>query len=401
MEHGPDTGPVLFMRGTATFRERKEVRSFHRIRRSNSGRILNLAQLSEAAAPAVSPDAPPIRMFFTNALNYAILTKHNLRDNERELFGYQLQVATKVFVPFDPRRLEVGGRSFFVEEIRFKEHMRDLLHVNLATGDAQVQHDLNVLEALAHCPTLDPFIVTERLRAEGIKIDPTFFAESHALTSKITTDVFQVFEPLLQKALGKVATSEELSRFIEQVWNTTPDTKSNLFLEALQIPRDEWGDVIFAWKALIYYDLMSRGAAAKLQRVLRILHGTTPKSRLSSSAMASVQGVKRELARNLFKLHDDSTGYIQLALKKIADAILNETGARTLSQSLRNIPTNIMSVGMNVMLFDQVTGYFLHLYPRPSAGQIDPEDFESELANLCSILQLRDGALDRSAVYAG
>ncbi len=400
MEHGPGTALVLDMRGTVTFRERKEVRSFHRIRRSNSGRILNLVQLSEAAALAGNEDMST-RLFFTNALNYSILTKHNPRDNERELFGGAVQVATKLFIPFDPKRLEIGGRSFFIEEIQFKEHMRELLHVNLSLNDPHVLHDMKVLEALAHSPTLDPFIVTERLRAEGINVDPAFFAENYALTSKITTDVFEVFEPLLQKALGKTATSEEMSRFIEQVWNTTSATTSNLFLEALQIPRSEWGNVIFAWKALIYYDLMSRGTSTTLQKVLRILHGTVPKSRLSSSAAISLNGLKRELARNLFKLHDGSTGYIQLALKNVVDAILNDTGARALSESLRNIAANITSVGMNVVLFDQVTSYFLHLYPRPSVGQIDPEGFESELANLCSILQLRDQALDRNAAYAG
>ncbi len=389
------------MRVTATFRERKEVRGFHRIRRSNSGRILNLVKLSEAAALAGREDTPSTRLFFTNALNYAILTKHNLRDNERELFGPQIQIATKIFIPFDPKRLEVGGRSFFIEEIQFKEHMRELLHLNLCINDPHVQRDMKVLEALAHSPTLDPFIVTERLRAEGINIDPAFFAESYALTSKITTDVFQVFEPLLQKALGKVATSEEMSRFIEQVWNTTSTTSSNLFLEALQIPRNEWGNVIFAWKALIYYDLVSRGTGTKLQKVLRILHGTVPKSRHSGAAAASLEQSKRELARNLFKLHDGLTGYIELALKKVVDAILNDAGARVLSDSLRDIAEKIMSVGMNVVLFDQVTSYFLHLYPRPSVGEIDPEDFEGELANLCSILQLRDAALDRNAVYAG
>lgn len=382
------------MRTNSAFRERKEVRSFHRIRRSNSGRILNLINLTEGAGPPCQKrDAPTTRLFFTNVLNYAILTKHNVRDNERELFERAVHVATKIFIPFDHKRLDVGGRSFFIEETHFKDHLQELLHLDWKAGDPEVMHDIKVLEALSHCPTLDPFVVTECLRSEGIRLEPIFFAESYALATKASTDVFEVFKPLLQKALGKVASADELARFVDQVWNVTAATSSNPFLEALQIPRKEWPNVIFAWKALIYYDLMSRGTGQKLRQVLQVLQGTIPKPRAASSIATSVEERKRELARNLYRLHDGSTGYIQLALKKVVDAILNETGALALSESLRSMAANIISVGMNVVLFDQVTSYFLYLYPEPSKGLVDPEALESELANLCEIVQLRDQEL--------
>jgi hypothetical protein len=379
---------------TAALRERKEVRSFHRIRRSSSGRILNLVKLSEAAADETRPEVK--QLFFSPQLNRSILTKHNVRDNERDLFGRPVHVATKIFIPFDPRRLEIGGRSFFIEEHHFRDHLRDLVHLDISSGEPVVQHDVKVLEALSHSPTLDPFIVTERLRAEGIRVDPSFLAESYAGASKASTDVYKVFTPLLRKALGKVATSEEMNRFVDQVWNTSAATTSNLFLEALQIPRMEWANVIFAWKALIYYDLVSRDTGKKLQHVLKLLHGTTPKLRASGGAR--VEELKRELARSLYKLHDGSTGYIEVALKRVVRAILNEAGAIDLSRSLRTIAADITGVGMNVVLFDQVTSYFFYLYPRPSHGEVDPDELEGELSNLCNIIALRDDEVSAAAL---
>ena len=381
----------------AAFRERKEVRSFHKLRRSSSGRVLNLIHLTEAAAntPKVTdkPQATIKPLFHNTTLNYTILTKDNLRDNERDLFSRSLQVATKIFIPFDPMRLEIGGRSFFIEEYLFKDHLRELLHLDSATGDKNVVHDIKVLEALSRSPTLDPFIVTECLRAEGLRVEPAFFAESYALAAKASADVFDVFKPLIQKALGKTASPEEMSRFVDQVWNVTASTSDNLFLEALQIPRIKWANVIFAWKALIYYDLMSRGTGDRLAKVLNVLRGTSPKMRLSSADMAHIEELKRELARNLYRLHDGSTGYIRSALQRIVDAILSESSGGEISDSLRNMAANISSVGMNVVLFDQVTSYFLFLYPKPTSGVIDPEGYECELANLCEIVQLRDGNL--------
>jgi len=383
------------MSGMAAFRERKEVRSFHKLRRSSSGRVLNLIHLTEAAASipkaADKPQATVKPLFHNTTLNYTILTKHNLRDNERDLFSRSLQVATKIFIPFDPMRLEIGGRSFFIEEYQFKDHLRELLHLDSSNSDKNVVHDIKVLEALSRSPTLDPFIVTECLRAEGLRVEPAFFAESYALAAKASADVFDVFKPLIQKALGKTASPDEMSRFVDQVWNVTASTTDNLFLEALQIPRAEWGNVIFAWKALIYYDLISRSTGDRLEKVLNVLRRTSPKMRLSSADMMNIEELKRELARNLYRLHDGSTGYIRSALQRIVDAILSESSGGEISDSLRNMAANISCVGMNVVLFDQVTSYFLFLYPKPTTGVIDPEYYESELANLCEIVQLRDG----------
>jgi hypothetical protein len=388
----------MSMGATAAFRERKEVRSFHKLRRSSSGRVLNLINLTDAvvqAAPMAGdkPKSTIKPLFYNNILNYTILTKHNLRDNERDLFARSVHVATKIFIPFDPRRLEIGGRSFFIEEYQFKDHLRELLHLDLATGDKQVLHDIKVLEALSRSPTLDAFVVTECLRADGLRVEPAFFAENYGLATKASADVFDVFKPLVQKALGKTASPEEMSRFVDQVWNVTANTTDNLFLEALQIPRSEWADVIFAWKALIYYDIVSRGTADRLDRVLKVLQGTTPKVRLSSADLAHIEELKRELARNLYKLHDGSTVYIQKALQRLVSAIISKSDANEITDSLRNMARNISSVGMNVVLFDQVTSYFLYLYPKPTANYVDPEDLECELSNLCEIVALRDGEL--------
>jgi hypothetical protein len=379
---------------TTAFRERKEVRSFHRIRRSNSGRILNLIDLSDAAtAASLTTGIKCTHIFYSNALNYSILAKHNVRDHERDLFLRSIHVATKIFIPFDPKRLEIGGRSFFIEEQQVKDHLKDLVHLDPSLGDPHVLHDIRVLEALSHSPTLDPFIITECLRSEGITIEPTFFADSYAATNKASTDAFQVFKPLLRKALGKMATTEELARFIDQVWNVNTATTNNPFLEALQIPRSDWASVIFAWKALIYYDLISRGTWQRLQQVLSVLQGTTPRGRPSKSSISSIEELKREFARHLYKLHDGSTGYIQLTLGRIVDAILNDTGGQAISSSLRDMAENITQVGTSVVLFDQLTSYFLYMYPKASTDCVDAEELEGQLANLCDIVQLRDKSL--------
>lgn len=381
---------------TAAFRERKEVRSFHKLKRINSGRVLNLINLTEAATNLNDGPARANiqKLFFSSALNYVVLTKHNLRDHERDLFPRARHVATKIFIPFDPKRLEIGGRSFFIEEIQFKDHLRDLLHLDPVLGDLNVQRDIKILEALSRSPTLDPFIITEYMRSEGLQVDLAFFAESYGLAAKASAEVFQVFRPLVQRALGKCASPEEMGRFVDQVWNISAGAADNLFLDALQIPRADWPSVIFSWKALIYYDLVSRRTNDRMEVVLQVLKETKPKMRPSRVLAARIDEQKRDLARNLYKLHGGATGYIRQNLARIVDAILGEKSVGTLSTTLRTLADNISAVGMSVVLFDQVTSYFLYLYPRATEGVVDADEFEGELTNLCDIVQLRDTAFD-------
>jgi hypothetical protein len=57
----------------------------------------------------------------------------------------------------------------------------------------------------------------------------------------------------IESALGQTATKEHLERFIEQVSNVTQASSTKLFFETLRIPRSEWPEIVFAWKALLFY----------------------------------------------------------------------------------------------------------------------------------------------------
>jgi hypothetical protein len=382
----------------ARFRDTKEVRGFHRLRRTtSSGRILNLVALSEAASrPRADKDGTPVtteKLFHTNTLNYAILVKHNIRPHERELFSRNVQVGTKIFLPFDPKRLDVGGCSFFIEEDGFKESLKDLINLDAGGSDPHAQHDIKVLETLSRSPTLDPFIITECLRAEGIVVEPTLFSDSYTVMLKASSDVFEVFKPLVQKALGKIASPIEMTRFVEQVWNVNSTTTSNPFLEALQIPQTEWANVIFSWKALIYYDISSRDSPERLRRVFSILKEIEPKNRVSQTTARELLRLKKDFGRKLYSLHDGSSVYIRQALTGVVDAILNQSDAAAISTSLRSLAKNITAVGMDVVLFDQVTSYFLFLFPKTTI-RMDGDELEAELTNLCEIIELRDQAKD-------
>jgi hypothetical protein len=390
------------IRGIAMkIRERNVVRSFQKLRRHQSnGRILNMIDYTTASEkrwrgrPAVEGSTERRVLFHTPALNNVIFVKHNLRRNEREIFPSGVQVATKIFVPFDTKRLEVGGRSFFIEEPNYAELLKEFFQMDAESADPALITDLRILEVLAQTPTLDPFVICERLRAAGIKADPELFSGSYTLMRNASQRVFEVFQPLLEKALSKMATPEEMSRFAEQIWNVTDTTTSSPFLEALRIPRSEWVGVIFAWKALIYYDISSQKADERLGEVIMRLKKIRVQGNQSQGDQQYLRVAEGIFTERLRSLRDATARSIKSSLDRLLGAVKGEASPSEFSAALREMAAKVSDVGADVMLFDQVTSYFLYLFPSNS-GWVAFEDLSEAFDNLSEILSFAscgDGA---------
>src|SRR5205807_5411190 len=131
---------------------RRRLRKIHRVRvhsrsghrridrirlAENSSRILDLIacekNLSDAAlgSDPQSPANQSAERFFRNErLNRAIFLKHNLREDERSLFLEPGHVETKILLPIDSGRLDIGARSFFIGERSYDQIVRDALHMD-------------------------------------------------------------------------------------------------------------------------------------------------------------------------------------------------------------------------------------------------------------------------------
>ena len=365
------------------FRNRAEYRSFSRLANGCYGRALKVFELGGANA-ALRSGSSVAPLFESKLLNCAILIKHNVRPEEQHLFPAPLPVATKIFIPYDTARLEIGGRTFFVEEELFAGYFASITSIHNLM-DLSAHRDYRILMAISSVPTLDPFIVKEYLRSEGINFDQSLFSESYAVACQTESETFQLFKPLLQKALGKAPSEIELKRFFEQVWNVNRATLSNPFLEALQIPREEWVSVIFAWKALIYYGQILKESWKRLWKVHEVLRGIRIRG-----DQRDVPMLTNDFICALDKLHVGASGYIQSAVKQMVTAILSDANANAMADSLRSIAGRIASVGTDVSLFEQATSYFLFLYPSPRVAGVTSDDFCAELNNLCEIISLNN-----------
>lgn len=334
------------------------------------------------------------RFFCNETLNRAIFIKHNLRHHERALFAQPRHVETKILIPIDSGRLDVGARSFFIGERGYGRIMRDVLHIDPDAADEKTRRDMKVLGLLRSVPSFDPFILCEALRLAGVAVDRRYFTSSYDQMKVTTEAVYADFKPLIESALGKSATNEQLARFIDQVWNVTEETTSNLFFDTLRIPQSEWLDIVFAWKALLYYRIEAKRVDGALFKLVAAMKKLQINNNANMCSRAELRRLERELVQHLFQLQKRSVTYLENASRVLMQALSLNFDPVIFRETLRKLSSSIVTLGTDITVFAQVASYYMHLFGKRDS-YVDGVVYETTLRSLDEIVSLRFAALAR------
>lgn len=220
------------------------------IRRSpSSARVMDLLDLHDRVRAAGDADK---RFFASENLNRTIIIKHRLRTHEAQIFQFRRTVATKLFLPYNNRSLREGGRSFFVREEGWRDVLRD--HFAVTPGNPAGDRDIEILELIDSVPSLDPFILFERMRMVGMDVDREFFQISPGEYERIKKMIEAEFYALARLAFADTdnvpARTYEL---VARMWNARNADGILPLIRALRIEAGEAAAVLFAWKGFIYY----------------------------------------------------------------------------------------------------------------------------------------------------
>jgi hypothetical protein len=379
---------------------RSGIRRIDKIRLDdNVSRVLNLVALEKnlsgqpvevgRRASSSSASAPETGRFFHNKiLNRAIFLKHNLRPEEKSLFATHRPVETKILVPIDGNRLECGAQSFFIGEHSYRGVVRQMLKMNVDNPDKTAGRDLKLLDILRSIPSFDPFILSEALRLAGINVDRRYFNASYNQMKIASEAVYSDFKPLIEAAIGRSATTEQLSRFVDQIWNVTEATSTNLFFETLRIPKSEWHDIVFAWKALLYYRLEMKKVDARLPDLIRAMKNVKLNNNVNGCDRKELRRIEHHLVQCLLELQKRSSTSSETAIRALVNAVSVQFDPVKFREALRQLSPSIVTLGTDVTVFDQAVSYYNHLFAQ-KGSYIDGVEYELTVRSLDELVSLR------------
>lgn len=364
----------------------RALRSLQQLEASAStSRTLNLVSVWRRHSETEEFRAAP---FFLNpVLNRSIILKHRLRSNELADFAGKRTSATKVILPIDPSNLRAGARSFFVSQHGYRALLDDI-----ATGDPKVDsRDEALLLALDELPSLDPFLMRERLRKVGVAPSRCYFELTDADSARMLNFTRSELAPLIGASFDdlQVGHHEKAAKFAEKILSNSGDAELDPLRIGLGMERAEFEEGVFCWKGFIYYKWALNELVPQIKPVATEIERIKPTNPLSSDERAYIDAARERLGRGIVK----ACTTVRLTLKVYDDAYhdLTRNGQpAAFREFLIKAPTLFHELGERLGGVQHLVSFWRYRFPPDSRPKISSEELFDLFADFEASLSFED-----------
>lgn len=267
---------------------------------ASTARVLNLLRIGQRAGQ--DPDHAAHPFFRHPHLNRAIILKHRLRRNERDVFADGRMTATKIVIPIDGADLKLGGRSVFVDQLNYEAVMQ----ASLGERWMATTEDREMLEIIDALPSLDPFLLRENLKRHGREPARCYFEVSDADLARMHRFVEGEIRQLIDLCFagetdGRAGAGAKLVR---KILSITVDEDTEPLRLTLRLEKNEYQEGVFCWKGFLYYKWTVAESLKDIERVSAAIAAMRPTGPVEPELKAYLQKTRETLARSILLVRD-------------------------------------------------------------------------------------------------
>ncbi|MGZ3313602.1 MAG: hypothetical protein ACXU8Q_05510 [Caulobacteraceae bacterium] len=328
-------------------------------RSASTARVLNLLATHKRDPADLELAAQP---FFENRiLNRSIILKHRLRPHEQLEFGApSVSTVTKVLIPIDQTDLRAGARSFFVGQSNFE----DLLDHAFGADLRPCGRDRRVLDLLAELPSLDPFLLRERMRANDLHAARGYFAISDADIHKMTEFVRDEIQGLVElTARDKQATMAATVRLVDKLLSNAPDSGFAPLKDTLGLTDQQYSEGVFGWRGFLYYKWVCRTLGDSDGSLLNEILNVRGRAPYEPEAVAYVTEAKRRIGRRYKLAHQNVHRLLSVYDEAYKDLTLRQKPG-LFKSFLLSAPTMFSQLGEQLGGIQHIASFWTYRVPR-------------------------------------
>jgi hypothetical protein len=350
-------------------------------RTASTSRVLNL--IAVEAESTHRPEYAQAPMFRNRVLNTALILKHRLRNDDIYLFDEARPTATKIIIPFDRGDLGLGGQSVFVGQRGWAD-----LVVEACNASGDMSRDLATLRLIDRLPSLDPFLLREHLRRNGVLVANCYFALSHAdletMQGFVTMEISRLIELAYRGSTG--VGRAHAARLVEALLSTDVDERLEPLRETLVMEGESFKEGVFSWKGFLYYKWMLTKmwpllttVGQEIGKIVVTGNRDAETGRYVDDSRRRLQGgvlVERAAIMRTLKVYDDAF-----------EDLIENGRPQAFRDFLLRAPEMFLSLGERVGVISHISSYWRYRFPRSEPLTVDVEeaidifqDFETGLA---------------------
>jgi hypothetical protein len=226
---------------------------------AGSSRVFNVCSRTALLRRSMTKDADVAEtdfLFLARELNNVILVKEARPSRKSSRFHYEQSIGTKLYFPYHCSRIYDGGKSAFVDDPQIRRILKHHAGLDSDENSEDADRDLNLIRLLEELPSLDPFLVKDKLDIEGISANEIYFQISEIEWKAIQAHVSDKLKPIISFAFPDAKDQEKgRTRFLmKKLWNTKEIEALMPIMDAFNLPREEASKIFSAWKGIMYYD---------------------------------------------------------------------------------------------------------------------------------------------------
>ena len=347
---------------------------------ASTARVLNLMRIHRRRS-GKDPDHGAHPFFQHAALNRAILLKHRLRRDEKELFADGRSTATKLILPIDSTDLKVGGQSLFVGQKTFDKAMCG------AFGDTWLadSSDRTMLEILDGLPSLDPFLLREALRRHGREPARCYFEISDADLARMYAFVEREIKKLIDLCFGSEADGGQGARLVRKILSDTVDAETEPLRQTLRLEKRQYREGVFCWKGFLYYKWSMAETLPSVTKVAKAITTMKAFGPVDMETRAYLETARDGLVRSIGAAIEAAETSLSAYDRAFASLVAGEpVGFRDF---LLNAPAMFSDLGERLGAVSHIVSFWKFRFPDDRPPTVTgPElydifsDFESSLA---------------------
>lgn len=277
--------------------------------KSGSAKVFNCHRITQDIDQAAKKAGTQPRHLFTSlGLNKSVIIKvvepsANKTRPAATSRLFQRAIKTKIHFSYDDVDVTKGGASIYFDHVERDQALLELAGLDKVKAPDVFKRDMGILNAMATLPSLDPFLLKDRLSAFGDVIDPGYFAISQEEWERIARRIRAKIRPMVLMAHpgGGDDVEAKAQVLLDKLWESKGLDEFAPFFKAMNLPVEKTAEIMQAWKGVTFYEIEYGQVTPKVQDFARWLKdGSQAVDTLNKTDRADVDRL-RESVRSKIK----------------------------------------------------------------------------------------------------
>lgn len=300
-------------------------------------------------------------------------------------------IATFLYMPFDIEDIAGGGNSLDLSVARGRaDSLYQLTGFQLNEEGHTVARDRRLIEVIEDLPSLDPFLLRDRLETDGIKAPEAYFEISEAEFQEIKRYILDKFEPITTRVVDPKSpkAAQVAEQFIMKLWEGKDLDYLAPITQVFRIDPEQAGEIYYSWKGVTYYEFQYKRGQRTLLGFADWLHtkGAVPSHYVKKAVQEELEAKVRQVATAFARHLKNSSEILRIYNQAYEDLFVRGGDARPFIEFLRDSSTLFWDIAASISAMNHGVAVWRQHTAKSTDGKLAADDLTKLLALLDRVI---------------